>query len=178
MPESAESCLATSGPNRVIDHGNRHRRRHQIEASKERLNGIQAAERAGVEIPHYCWHAGLSVVASCRMCLVETGTQERQDGQDRDAAQAGAGLPDAGQRRHGVRHQQREGRKTAGRMVEEDSAARPSDRLPDLRQSRRVHAARLPLRARPGRAPGRHQAVHQPPARAWATRSRCSSIAA
>lgn len=41
----------------------------------ERLNGIQAARRAGVEIPHYCWHPGLSVVASCRMCLVETGTR-------------------------------------------------------------------------------------------------------
>ncbi len=39
----------------------------------ERLNGIQAAARAGVEIPHYCWHAGMSVVASCRMCLVEAG---------------------------------------------------------------------------------------------------------
>jgi len=39
----------------------------------ERLNGIQVATRAGVEIPHYCWHPGLSVVASCRMCLVETG---------------------------------------------------------------------------------------------------------
>ena len=39
----------------------------------ERINGIQAAERAGIEIPRYCWHAGLSVVASCRMCLVESG---------------------------------------------------------------------------------------------------------
>lgn len=39
----------------------------------ERLNGIQVAQRIGVDIPHYCWHAGLSVVASCRMCLVETG---------------------------------------------------------------------------------------------------------
>jgi NADH-quinone oxidoreductase subunit G len=44
-------------------------------ADSERLNGIQAARRAGVEIPHYCWHPGLSVVASCRMCLVETGTR-------------------------------------------------------------------------------------------------------
>ncbi len=35
-----------------------------------------AARRAGVEIPHYCWHEELSVVASCRMCLVEVG--ERQ----------------------------------------------------------------------------------------------------
>lgn len=47
----------------------------------ERLNGIQAARRAGVEIPHYCWHAGLSVVASCRMCLVENGTRNAETGQ-------------------------------------------------------------------------------------------------
>ena len=47
---------------------------------KERLNGIQAAERAGVEIPHYCWHPGLSVVASCRMCLVEAGKKDEKTG--------------------------------------------------------------------------------------------------
>jgi NADH-quinone oxidoreductase subunit G len=34
---------------------------------------IQAAHRAGVDIPHYCWHPGLSVAANCRMCLVELG---------------------------------------------------------------------------------------------------------
>ncbi|MGC1276389.1 MAG: molybdopterin-dependent oxidoreductase [Planctomycetaceae bacterium] len=45
----------------------------------ERLNAIQAAQRAGVEIPHYCWHPALSVVASCRMCLVEVG-QRQPDG--------------------------------------------------------------------------------------------------
>ncbi len=32
---------------------------------------IKAAWRQGVEIPHYCWHPGLSVAANCRMCLVE-----------------------------------------------------------------------------------------------------------
>jgi NADH-quinone oxidoreductase subunit G len=32
---------------------------------------IRAAWRQGVEIPHYCWHPGLSVAANCRMCLVE-----------------------------------------------------------------------------------------------------------
>jgi NADH-quinone oxidoreductase subunit G len=47
----------------------------------ERLNGIQAAERAGIDIPRYCWHPGLSVVASCRMCLVETGTRNPDTGQ-------------------------------------------------------------------------------------------------
>lgn len=48
--------------------------------AQERLNGIQAAKRAGVEIPHYCWHPGLSVVASCRMCLVENGRRDPQTG--------------------------------------------------------------------------------------------------
>jgi len=32
---------------------------------------IRAAERLGVEIPHYCWHPGLSIAGNCRMCLVE-----------------------------------------------------------------------------------------------------------
>jgi NADH-quinone oxidoreductase subunit G len=32
---------------------------------------IKAAWRHGIEIPHYCWHPGLSAPANCRMCLVE-----------------------------------------------------------------------------------------------------------
>lgn len=32
---------------------------------------LQAALDAGVEIPHYCYHPGLSIVASCRICLAE-----------------------------------------------------------------------------------------------------------
>jgi NADH-quinone oxidoreductase subunit G len=35
------------------------------------LTVIQAAESLGVEIPHYCWHPGLSISGNCRMCLVE-----------------------------------------------------------------------------------------------------------
>jgi NADH-quinone oxidoreductase subunit G len=42
-------------------------------------NLVQAAQRAGVEVPHYCWHHDLSVVASCRMCLVEVG-ERKPDG--------------------------------------------------------------------------------------------------
>lgn len=54
---------------------------HEIELMPgERLNGIQAAARAGIEIPHYCWHPGLSVVGSCRMCLVEVGTRDAETG--------------------------------------------------------------------------------------------------
>ncbi len=51
-----------------------------VDIGSERLNLIQAAEKAGVFIPRYCWHPALSVVASCRMCLVEAG--ERKDGKD------------------------------------------------------------------------------------------------
>src|SRR5262245_21350171 len=47
----------------------------------ERLSLIQAADRAGVAIPFCCWHPGLSVVASCRMCLVETGTKNKDTGE-------------------------------------------------------------------------------------------------
>ena len=35
------------------------------------LNLVQAADQAGIEIPHYCYHPGLSIVGNCRMCLVE-----------------------------------------------------------------------------------------------------------
>jgi NADH-quinone oxidoreductase subunit G len=32
---------------------------------------LQVALDAGIEIPHYCYHPGMSVVASCRICLAE-----------------------------------------------------------------------------------------------------------
>jgi len=46
----------------------------------QRLNVIQAASLAGIEIPHYCWHPGLSVAGSCRMCLVEIGQRDAKTG--------------------------------------------------------------------------------------------------
>jgi NADH-quinone oxidoreductase subunit G len=45
-----------------------------------KLNCIEAARLAGVEIPHYCWHPGLAVVGSCRMCLIEIGTKDAKTG--------------------------------------------------------------------------------------------------
>src|SRR5262249_27944067 len=47
-----------------------------VDVGSEKLNCIQAAQKAGVFIPHYCWHPALSVVASCRMCLVEVGERK------------------------------------------------------------------------------------------------------
>src|SRR6476469_11068433 len=39
---------------------------------------IQAAQRQGIDIPHYCWHPGLSIAANCRMCLVEIAPAANQ----------------------------------------------------------------------------------------------------
>lgn len=41
-----------------------------------KFNAIQAARHFGIEIPYYCWHPALSVVANCRMCEIEVGTQD------------------------------------------------------------------------------------------------------
>ncbi|HMB05463.1 MAG TPA: 2Fe-2S iron-sulfur cluster-binding protein, partial [Isosphaeraceae bacterium] len=45
------------------------------------LNVIQAARRAGIEIPYFCWHPALSVVANCRMCEVEVGSKDPVTGE-------------------------------------------------------------------------------------------------
>ena len=50
-------------------------------AECEKLNVIQAATRAGVEIPYFCWHPALSVVANCRMCEVEIGSKDPKTGE-------------------------------------------------------------------------------------------------
>ncbi|MDX2036009.1 MAG: molybdopterin-dependent oxidoreductase [Isosphaeraceae bacterium] len=47
----------------------------------EKLNAIQAAKRVGVDIPYYCWHPALSVVANCRMCEIETGSRDPKTGE-------------------------------------------------------------------------------------------------
>ncbi len=42
----------------------------EVEA-REDVPVLQAALEAGMAVPHYCYHPGLSVVASCRLCLME-----------------------------------------------------------------------------------------------------------
>ncbi len=34
-------------------------------------NLIEAASRLGIEIPHYCYHPGLSIAGQCRLCMVD-----------------------------------------------------------------------------------------------------------
>jgi NADH-quinone oxidoreductase subunit G len=49
----------------------------QTLAVEDGVTVIQAAERLGIEIPHYCWHPGLSIAGNCRMCLVEIEKQPK-----------------------------------------------------------------------------------------------------
>jgi len=44
------------------------------------LTMIEAAEMAGKEVPHYCYHPKLSVSGNCRMCLVEMGMPMKDRG--------------------------------------------------------------------------------------------------
>jgi NADH-quinone oxidoreductase subunit G len=41
-----------------------------VQAARE-TTVLEAAKTIGIQIPHYCYHPGLSIVGSCRMCLVE-----------------------------------------------------------------------------------------------------------
>lgn len=50
-----------------------------VDIGNEKLNLVEAALKGGVFVPHYCWHPALTVVASCRMCLVEVG-EKKPDG--------------------------------------------------------------------------------------------------
>jgi NADH-quinone oxidoreductase subunit G len=38
---------------------------------------VEAAKRAGVDIPIFCYHPKLDPVGMCRMCLVEIGRPEK-----------------------------------------------------------------------------------------------------
>ena len=49
----------------------------EIEAPAD-YNLIQAAELAGIEIPHFCYHPALSISGNCRMCLVEIEVNGRK----------------------------------------------------------------------------------------------------
>lgn len=38
---------------------------------REGTNLVDAAEQLGIEVPHYCYHPGLSIPANCRICQCE-----------------------------------------------------------------------------------------------------------
>jgi NADH-quinone oxidoreductase subunit G len=49
--------------------------------SRSDISVLQAALEAGWNIPHYCYHPGLSIVASCRLCLMEMQMPDAKTGQ-------------------------------------------------------------------------------------------------
>ena len=94
------------------------------------------ARPPGIEIPHYCYHPGLSIAGNCRMCLVEIEKTPKLV--DR--------LLDPGHRGHG-----RPARRARRVKAAQDGGAgvpahQPPARLPDLRPGRRVQAAGLRVR--------------------------------
>src|SRR3546814_5316024 len=40
---------------------------------------IQAADKAGIPIPRFCYHDKLAIAANCRMCLVEVEKMGKPD---------------------------------------------------------------------------------------------------
>ena len=152
--EASESSMAT-----VLVDGK------EVElAPGERLNGIQAAERAGIDIPRYCWHPGLSVVASCRMCLVETGTRDPNTGAITMLPKlVPACQTPAVANTVFVTNSEKVERSRA--MVEEDLLINHPIDCPICDKAGECYAARLSLSIRAKRAAGRHSPLHQPPPR-------------
>ena len=53
----------------------------------------QVANRCGVEIPQYCYHPGLTVVASCRICLAEIWAPNARNGNKLEPMMGGKLIP-------------------------------------------------------------------------------------
>ncbi len=53
---------------------------HPVEC-RPGISVLQAAVDAGWNIPHYCYHPGLSIVASCRLCLMEMKMPDPRSGE-------------------------------------------------------------------------------------------------
>lgn len=52
-----------------------------VESGKPAPTILQVANASGLEIPQYCYHDGLSIVASCRICLAEIHAPDAKTGQ-------------------------------------------------------------------------------------------------
>jgi NADH-quinone oxidoreductase subunit G len=54
---------------------------------------LQVANGAGVDIPQYCYHDGLSIVASCRICLAEVWAPNPRNGNALEPLMGGKLMP-------------------------------------------------------------------------------------
>ena len=166
QPASDHWPLATNELASTHDGDHHHQRTEYTIPEGEKLNAIQMAKRVGIEIPYYCWHPALSVVANCRMCEIEVGSKDPKTGEIKMLPKLVPGCQTPGQGRDRARDRQPQGQGAPadGHGV---PAPEPPARLPGLRPGRRVRPAGLQLPLRPGDPPLRRGAD-------WSTRARTS----
>ena len=103
---------------------------------------LQAAIESGIKIPYYCYHPGLGIDGSCRVCIVKIEKMPKLQ----------TSCSTTGGRRHG-RLDPDAGRRRGPRQRLRVPADQSPARLPRLRQGRRVSAPGLLLQLRPQREP-------------------------
>ena len=116
---------------------------------------LQAAIEAGISVPYYCYHPGLSVDGSCRVCIVKIEKMPKLQTSCSTVCTDGMVVSDA-------RSRDDDGARRRARVP----ARQPSARLPGLRQGRRVPAAGFLL----------HASVQ--PRAGWISRGACSTAKA
>ena len=110
---------------------------------------LKAAIEAGIQVPYYCYHPGLGIDASCRVCLVKIEKMPK--------LQTSCSTPVAeGMVVHTQDPEAVDGRKG----VFEFLLDQPPARLPGVRQGRRVPAAGFLVRVRQRRKPHGLPAPH------------------
>ncbi len=156
-------------------HHQRHRNTRLPEG--EKLNAIQMAMRVGVEIPYYCWHPALSVVANCRMCEIEVGSKDPKTGEIRMMPKLVPGCQTPA-KDGTVLVTDSDKVKEHQRMIMEYAPDQPPARLPRLRPGRRVRPAGLQLHYGQSSPPVRRGTQASTPARTSPTRSSSTRTAA
>ena len=103
---------------------------------------LQAAIEHGIKVPYYCYHPGLGIDGSCRVCIVKIEKMPKL--QTSCSTPVAEGMV--------VSHRDARRRRGAGERVRVPADQSPA-RLPGLRQGRRVPAAGLLLHLRSQREP-------------------------
>ena len=103
---------------------------------------LQAAIESGIQVPYYCYHPGLGIDGSCRVCIVKIEKMPKlQTSCSTTVAEGMVGLDSDARRRRGARQRVR--------VPAHQSPAR----LPGVRQGRRVPAPGFLLQLRAEREP-------------------------
>ena len=127
---SARRSAQRSRAHERPDHGRTSRSTARRSKCPQGSMVMDAADKLGIYVPHFCYHKKLSIAANCRMCLVEVEKAPKPLPACATPVTEGMKVRTAvGQGDQGA-----EGRDGV-------PADQPSARLPDLRPGRRVPAA-------------------------------------